>query len=179
MMRAIALLAPLLLVASCSEKAPEVTEPPENAAVSDTGMEPKVPAVGAAALSPAQAASIIATLGPAYAGADLANGKKVFARCGSCHTLPEGGESMTGPNLWGVLGSKAASREGFAYSASLRETGATWTPQILDRWIANPKAMAPGTKMIFAGVDSATDRRDVIAFIATRTQTPPAEESAD
>jgi cytochrome c len=32
-------------------------------------------------------------------------------------------------------------------------------------YLANPKAMVPGTKMIFAGLKSEDDRRAVIAYM--------------
>ncbi|RZJ26433.1 MAG: cytochrome c family protein, partial [Brevundimonas sp.] len=54
------------------------------------------------ALSPEQKAVLLAALPAPYNQGDLENGRRVFARCRSCHTVTEGGPNMTGPNLYGV-----------------------------------------------------------------------------
>ena len=38
-----------------------------------------------------------------------------------------------------------------------------WTDETLDKWLADPQAWAPGTKMFF-NLDSAQDRTDVIEY---------------
>jgi cytochrome c len=126
-------------------------------------------------LTDAQKKALVATLPAAYQGADLSNGEAKFAICRSCHTLPEGGEDMTGPNLWGVFGRKAGSKPGFSYSDELAHAGWTWDADHLDKWITNPHAVLPDTTMTFIGMPSATDRRDVIAFL--KVQTSPAPKS--
>ena len=50
----------------------------------------------------------------------LKQGKKVFRKCKSCHTLDNGGRHRIGPNLYGVMGAKIASKDGFAYSKASR-----------------------------------------------------------
>ncbi|WP_373852809.1 c-type cytochrome [Brevundimonas abyssalis] len=62
-------------------------------------------------LSDEERAVILASLPGPYSEADTENGRRVFARCRSCHTLPEGGPNLTGPNLWGVFGRQAGSVE--------------------------------------------------------------------
>tara|TARA_R110000868_G_scaffold57591_2_gene177787 strand:+ start:17824 stop:18414 length:591 start_codon:yes stop_codon:yes gene_type:complete len=102
-------------------------------------------------------------------GADLANGRREFRRCQSCHTINEGGRAMVGPNLYGVVGRAAASTDGFSYSSALAESGLVWTSDTLDTWIENPRAMVPNNRMSFVGLRDADDRRDVIAYLASLT----------
>lgn len=102
-------------------------------------------------------------------GADLANGRREFRRCQSCHTVNEGGRAMVGPNLYGVVGRAAASTGGFSYSSALAESGLVWTSDTLDTWIENPRAMIPNNRMSFVGLRDADDRRDIIAYLASLT----------
>jgi len=105
------------------------------------------------------------------AAADLTNGARQYRRCQSCHTIDEGGRNTVGPNLYGVVGSPAASREGFSYSRQLTEAGLVWDIETLNAWIENPRALVPGNRMSFVGLRNAEDRRDVIAYIASQTGT--------
>lgn len=123
-------------------------------------------AAGGAPAAPSQAArALLATLPPAYGGADLDNGEAKFAACRSCHSATRGGGNMTGPNLWGVFGRKAGVVAGFHYSDGVKASGIVWDAASLDKWIANPRAVAPDTKMSFVGIDDAKDRRDLIAYL--------------
>src|ERR1700710_1944185 len=80
-------------------------------------------------------------------GADANNGKIVFGRCAICHTVVKGGPNGLGPNLFGVVGRKAASLPSFMYSGALKNSGITWTPDKLKAWISGPQRLVPGTKM--------------------------------
>jgi cytochrome c oxidase assembly protein subunit 11 len=88
----------------------------------------------------------------------------VWDRCAACHNLSF---NMAGPALGGIVGRKAGSAPGYAYSAALRQSDVTWSAESLDRWLADPRAFIPGTKMPVRVVD-ALDRRDVIAFLQNR-----------
>jgi cytochrome c len=127
----------------------------------------------APALTLAQKATLLAQLPPAYQNADISNGEAKFATCRSCHSTAQGGEDMTGPNLWGIFGRKAGTHPGFAYSDDLKNAGWTWDADQIDKWITDPRAMLANTKMTFVGVPDPTDRRDVIAFLKLQTSTPP------
>ena len=124
-------------------------------------------------LTDAQKKALVAELPAAYQGADLSNGESQFAVCRACHTLNQGGEDMTGPNLWGIFGRKAGAKPGFAYSDDMKNAGWTWDAGRIDTWITNPHAVLAGTKMTFVGMPSATNRRDVIAFLKVQTSPPP------
>ena len=98
---------------------------------------------------------------------NAANGKKVFTRnCANCHTAALKGKHMIGPILGTAYGRKIASMKGFKYSAALGGyKGQTWTPELMDKWIANPGGFANGTTMAFAGIKGEKDRQDVIRYL--------------
>jgi len=104
----------------------------------------------------------------ANADGDAKAGAAVFKRCAVCHTDAKGGGDGLGPNLFGVMGRKAASRPGFAYSGPLQKAGIIWTEPNLAKWVASPARMVPGTKMAFAGITSKKQQSDVVAYLATR-----------
>jgi len=123
----------------------------------------------------AEKAALLASLPAPYDQADLDNGRRVFARCRSCHTLTDGGPNMTGPNLYGVFGREAGGHPDYNYSTAVKQADFTWNAERLDHWLENPRTFLKGTKMSFAGIPDATDRRDVIAFLKVETgYAPPA-----
>jgi cytochrome c len=100
------------------------------------------------------------------AKADVAKGEASFAKCKSCHTVNQGGANGIGPNLYAVVGEAvAAGRGGFAFSEDLKKVGGKWDWAQLDTWLKNPKGMAAGTKMTFAGLADAQERANVIAYL--------------
>jgi len=102
--------------------------------------------------------------------ADADRGRTLFQRqCAACHqvTQPRNG---VGPYLQGVVGRAAGGVAGANYSPALRQSGITWTAEELNEFLANPAAKVRGTRMSNR-VPGATDRDDLIAFLAT-TQAP-------
>ena len=116
-------------------------------------------------LSPDEQLAVLASLPAPYNAADLENGRRRFAQCRSCHTLPAGGPNLVGPNLHGVFGREIASKPGFNYSKPAQEANFVWDAQHLDQWLTDPRGFLPGTKMVFAGIKDPNDRRDVIAYV--------------
>jgi len=116
-----------------------------------------------------QKSALLAALPAPYNVADIENGRRVFARCRSCHTLVEGGPNMTGPNLHGVFGRPAGAQPKYNYSPAVKEAGFAWDAQKLDQWLANPRTFLPGNKMSFPGLQDETDRRDLIAYLKVET----------
>ncbi|MDB5374444.1 MAG: cytochrome c family protein [Belnapia sp.] len=104
---------------------------------------------------------------PAHAQ-DAEAGQRVFNQCRACHTINEGGRNGVGPNLHGIVGRKAASLEGFRYSASIREKaegGLTWDETSLRAYIANPKAVVPAGSMSYPGLRNEQQLNDLIAYL--------------
>ena len=131
-------------------------------------------AAAAPALSDADKLKLLASLPAPYNTADLANGEAKYALCQSCHTLASGGANMTGPNLYGIFGTKAGEgRDGFKFSDPLKASGVVWTPETMDAWITKPQDMIPGSKMTFAGMKEAKDRADLIAYLMVQTGYKP------
>lgn len=147
-----------MTLAACGRDAADdvATDPPLTAAT--LGEQEILPASG-----------YLATEG--YAAADRDKGRQLAFACRACHTLEPGGAPMIGPNLHGIFGEKAGTREGFAYSEVLREANFVWTPRALDAWLQEPAVFLPGNRMSFLGVSSEGDRRDLIAFLLVATDT--------
>jgi cytochrome c len=91
-----------------------------------------------------------------------------FAQCQACHSA-EPGKNMIGPSLAGVIGRKAGSIAGFAYSNANKNSGITWTPEKLFQYLEKPQRVVPGTKMTFPGLPKGQDRADVIAYLKNPT----------
>ena len=105
---------------------------------------------------------------PAAAAADAAHGAQVYKTCALCHSFEKNG---AGPKHAGLIGRTAGTVPDYRYSVALQKSGIVWTAETLDKWLADPQAMVPGTKMFFA-VDSAQDRADVIEFLKEKAVTP-------
>jgi cytochrome c len=112
-------------------------------------------------------ALLAGTVSAANAAGDPVKGKDVFKRCAVCHTDTKGGGNGLGPNLFGVVGRKAASRPGYMYSGPLKNSHIVWTEANLTRWVAGPGRMVPGTKMAFPGITSKAQQADVVAYLKT------------
>ncbi|MBC7905407.1 MAG: cytochrome c family protein [Rhodospirillaceae bacterium] len=113
------------------------------------------------------AAAVALLSGTAFAQAagDAAAGEKVFTQCKACHTV-QAGQNRVGPSLFGVVGRPAGTVEGFNYSPAMKSSGMTWTPENLDKYLADPKGAMPGNKMAFAGLKKPEDRANVIAYLS-------------
>lgn len=113
------------------------------------------------------------SLGTLLASADATKGAAAAKACAACHVFTKGGPNKVGPNLWDVVGRNHAAVEGFAYSDSLKaKAGEPWTFEALNEFIAAPKAVIPGTKMVFGGVKRDQARADLLAYLATLSDAP-------
>jgi len=95
---------------------------------------------------------------------DAARGEQKFVECAACHSV-ERGVNNVGPSLAGLFGRKAGALVEFRYSAAMRKSGITWTPQTLDEYIADPQKRIPANRMPYAGLTDAAARADLIAYL--------------
>lgn len=107
-----------------------------------------------------------ALAGLASNAAAAPSGQQLFEqRCGMCHSLQAAPGKM-GPPLAGVVGRKAASVPGYAYSAAMKGSGITWTADKLDGYLKAPSKTVPGTKMLL-GAPNDAERAAVIAYLTS------------
>ena len=102
---------------------------------------------------------------------EAAEGERLFRQCYACHALEPGRNTPAGPTLHAIVGRPIAAEPGFNYSPALRGLAAgheLWTPELLDRFLADPAALAPGTEMGFPGLADPVDRRALIGWLEAR-----------
>jgi len=108
---------------------------------------------------------------PMAAAQDPQRGDQLFqTNCALCHSSSLGpGNTVVikqGPTLVGVSGRRAGTSPHFGFSASLQNSGLVWDAATLHLYLTDPSVAVPGTTMS-PSVPDATDRADVIAYLAT------------
>lgn len=115
------------------------------------------------------------------AAGDPAKGENEFKKCKACHMIqaPDGTDVVkggkTGPNLYGIVGSKPAAAEGFKFGDGLLELAEkkpdfVWDEASLVAYVTDPGAYLKEqtgndkakTKMTFK---MAKNQADVVAFL--------------
>jgi cytochrome c len=109
------------------------------------------------------------TTAPTWGDGDASHGEKLFQECAACHKL-DAGTNEVGPSLHGIFTRKAGALADFRYSPAMKRSGIEWTPQTLDKYIADPQATIPANRMPYAGMASASDRADLIAYLLKTTK---------
>jgi cytochrome c len=115
------------------------------------------------------AAAVALATGSVLAQGDPKAGEAVYARCMGCHALEY---NRTGPKHCGVLGRRAGSAPGYEYSGAMKHSKIIWTERSLDRFLAAPTKVVPGTTMTYAGVPDAKDRADLITYLKQESAAP-------
>ncbi|MBW6507209.1 MAG: c-type cytochrome [Rhodobacteraceae bacterium] len=137
------------------------------AAVAAPAAPEAAPAAAADAVAPVAAAQAPAAGGSDFAArmaaADVEAGAKVWGKCRACHKVD--GKNAVGPHLDGLFGRVSGAVEGYKYSDANKAAGVTWTAEVLDAYLADPKAYMPGNKMTFVGLPKPEDRANVIAWL--------------
>ena len=121
-------------------------------------MKSKTGVLVAAAISLVGAITVAAE---APLNGDSVHGKMLYQGCQACHTVEE---NDLGPRLAELSGAAREALQTTTILAALKSSGLTWDEATLDRWLTNPSALVPGTKMFFK-LDSPQDRADVIAYL--------------
>jgi cytochrome c2 len=101
---------------------------------------------------------------PAEGGPDAAAGGLAFLQCSDCHS--PGASDGVGPGLLGIVGRRAGSRADFMYSPAMAQSTIVWDAMTLDKFLASPKAVVPGTSMDFPGVQDPVERANLVAYLA-------------
>ncbi|MGZ5823347.1 MAG: c-type cytochrome [Hyphomicrobium sp.] len=127
-----------------------------------------MPATRAGMTAVVAAAFAVATPAHAQQG-DATRGQQRFVECAACHSV-ESGVNNVGPSLAGIFGRKAGALGDYRYSAAMRKSGITWTPQTLDEYIADPQKRIPANRMPYAGLPDAAARADLIAYLEKATK---------
>jgi cytochrome c len=98
-----------------------------------------------------------------------ARGERLYQeRCGGCHSLDDNG---AGPRHRGLMGRRAGSQPGFVYSDALARADIVWSTETLNRWIADPNAVAPGNSMVVRLASDPADRAAIVAWLAAASGT--------
>ncbi|MCC6201662.1 MAG: PQQ-dependent sugar dehydrogenase [Gammaproteobacteria bacterium] len=92
------------------------------------------------------------------------SGAMLFQTCAGCHTtgVTSGG---LGPSLYRVVGRRRASRTDYVYSPAFKALDGTWTEELLDRFLADPEALVPGTAMNTIKVPDAAERKALVDYL--------------
>ena len=111
---------------------------------------------------------VLATAAHAQQG-DAGRGEQKFVECAACHSV-ERGVNNVGPSLAGLFGRHAGSLPDFRYSAAMRKSGITWTPEALNEFISDPQKRVPANRMPYAGLTDAAARADLISYLEKATK---------
>ena len=113
--------------------------------------------------------ALLASFAPAFAAQEESDDGQVAYNnaCRTCHSFKEG-DNRLGPTLHGIVGRKAGSIDGFAFSSAMKSSGITWDEANLDKFIANPEAVVNGNGMKpFGGVADAGERKKIVDYLKT------------
>ena len=101
----------------------------------------------------------------------LTSGEQLFFVCESCHSLNEVGRGYKiGPNLYGILGRSAASREDYDFSEELKQSGIIWTRESLIAWIVSTETMVPGTFMLYENFLNAQEVNSLVNYMIEKVE---------
>lgn len=120
-------------------------------------------ALGLATALPSSFAAALQPRSPAPAG------EEVYGRCVGCHSLAI---DRTGPRRCGLIGRRAGSVHGFAYSEAMARSNIVWDEATLDRFLADPERTVPGTTMTIAGIPDRKERASLIAYLRAANSSP-------
>ena len=88
-----------------------------------------------------------------------------FGPCAVCHAVKKGERSGFGPNLYGIAGTRAGAVAGYGFSPAMKNAKVVWDRDTLDRFIAAPQSVVPGTKMAYPGLKDPAKRKAVVDYL--------------
>ena len=95
---------------------------------------------------------------------DVQRGAVLYQQhCTACHAVDS---NKIGPAHRGVMGRRVGSLPGYKYSNELAASRLRWTPQTLNKWLADPEELVSGQRMGFQ-VEDPQERANLIAYLAT------------
>ncbi len=107
--------------------------------------------------------------------ASVDSGKELFKACTQCHTPEKGGAHKLGPNLYGIIGRDIGKAPGFTnYSPAMTGKGGKWEWASIANYINDPKGFIPGNRMAYNGLKDTADMADLLAYVRTLSDSPPA-----
>ena len=112
---------------------------------------------------------------PAFAAPDALRGEQIYVRCMACHALAS---DRVGPRHCGLFGRRAGSIPGYPYSDAMKNSRIVWNDKTLDRFLASPTTVVPGTAMTYDGIADAGERADLIAYLKHADSTPACGHAA-
>jgi len=114
--------------------------------------------------------TVAATIGLLSGGAasaqDAAKGEVAFRKCLPCHSIGQDAQNKIGPELNGLDGRRSGSVPDYDYSDANKNSGIVWNEQTFKQYIKNPRALIPGTKMTFAGLNNEHEIDDLWAYVS-------------
>ena len=96
---------------------------------------------------------------------DVAAGEQSFRKCLPCHSIGEGAKNKVGPELNGLDGRHSGTAPGYNYSEANKKSGIVWDKANFEKYINDPRAMIPGTKMIFPGIKNPKEVDNLWAYV--------------
>jgi cytochrome c len=99
------------------------------------------------------------------AAQDAAKGEIVFHQCMICHAIGTDAQNEIGPELDGLDGRRSGTIANYNYSDANKNSRIVWDETTFKKYIVDPRAMIPGTKMPFAGIKDLQRVNNLWAYI--------------
>ncbi len=129
------------------------------------------------------AMGLMLVMGGSASAQDVTKGKSTFNQCMACHRIGPDAKALVGPPLTDVIGRKAGTYAGFAYSALMKdagEAGLVWSDAEVSNYLVNPSAYlkkyltdhgkadkATGSSKMAFMLANEDQRKNVIAYVET------------
>jgi cytochrome c2 len=92
--------------------------------------------------------------------------RSVLESCAECHSFDDSAPTDGRISLWSINGRRFAAGEPSLYSDALKKASGRWNRGTLDRYLANPQRMIPGTTMPYPGIPDSAVRAEVVEALS-------------